>query len=58
MFSAIQSYIKEHQTYGDGYRTVFLKNIRLCNYDQPTTDFMQAELEFICKTSIPSIEYA
>jgi hypothetical protein len=57
MFSAIHSFIKEHQSLGYGDKKLSLRHISLCNNDQPTTEFMQVEFDFICRTSIPSIEY-
>jgi len=34
-----------------------LKHFRVVNFDKPTTEFMQAEFDFICETSIPSLEF-
>jgi O-acetyl-ADP-ribose deacetylase (regulator of RNase III) len=56
IFSAIHNFIKEQQNRTDSH-AVFLKHFRVVNFDKPTTEFMQAEFEFICETSIPSLEF-
>jgi hypothetical protein len=56
IFSAIHNFIKEQQNRTDS-PAVFLKHFRVVNWDRPTTEFMQAEFEFICDTSVPSLEF-
>lgn len=54
IFSAINDFICEQIK--NMMAQTSIRRIRVVNWDQPTTDYMQAEFDFISETSTPSIE--